>query len=609
MTNGNGDVAFTTYDRRSRRADSRFSDNRVESTAMNRSRTTVALTALVALALTLPTAQASSTAPAAPKSTRHYWVGAAVEAINPTAAQIASGDFFLGGYGLGSGRVLNRAKILNGRAATGILKDPAFGNGLADGVHVRAVVVGDGGHALALAQIETQGMFSAYKQGPFGLVEIRKDAAAKIAALHGPAMPAGAILVDSNHTHAGPDTAGVWGGVPTAYLKYVHDQAVKAIVEAYQRRQPVDLYYGTAHAGVQGQATRYPSRDPLLSNQFASDPANQEVDDELRVLQARVPGSRRVVATYLNYSGHPTVLGGDNTMVSADYTAPLSAMLSSLGGTGMQQVATLGRTQPNREDCVDKTQKGNAAAVCKIHAYAQRVFDRAKEALAAAQPVTGEPLVAMHSYFVQDLATNAPIVALTYGGLAAGAPIYRAVNPPWISGSVLGSPSFSGRIGDLLLSGGPGEMYPQIVAKIRDTVPARGHLNIGTAGDFLGYIVAPFEAYPEPVRRGFFDGNGPPVGSPDCSGGAAPVQIPGPLGCPAPVANDNYFFNASHTYGERLTCSLLRGAGEVMKGDKSRYWSTYHRCALFANDYALGADLDTTFPVQPDLSSVPGFDH
>ena len=145
--------------------------------------------------------------------------------------------------------------------------------------------------------------------------------------------------------------------------------------------------------------------------------------------------------------------------------------------------------------------------------------------------------------------------------------------------------------------------------KVRESVPARGYLNIGTAGDFLGYIVAPFEAYPEPVRRGFFDGGPPPAGNPDCSGGAAPVAVPSPIGCPSPIDNDNYFFNASHTYGERLTCSLLRGAGEVLEADKNLYWSTYSRCPLFANDYAAPADLDTTFPAQPDLSAVPGFDH
>lgn len=544
------------------------------------------LALVTAVALTLPAAAGRSSS-----FKGAYLMGAAVESLNPPAAMLKSGDFYLGGYGLTSGKLLNRVPvpIVEGRATTGVMRDPLFRNGLADGVHVRSVVIAAGKSAIALSQIETQGMFVAYKQGPFGLVDIRRDAAAAIAKLHGPALPAGAILVDSNHTHSGPDTAGVWGGVPTSYLKLIHDQSVKSIVDAYQRMERVDLYFGTAHAGVVGEPQRYPSKDPLLTNQFSKDPVNQEVDDELRVLQGK-NSKGKVVATYLNYSSHPTVLGGSNTLISGDYTGPLAAMLSTLGGTALPQVATLGRTQPARDDCADKRLKGSAADVCKINSYAARVFARAKTAIKSEKLLPGAPQVSLHSYFIADVATNAPIVSLTYAGVLVGAPIYRASNAPWTTGSVLGTTSFSGRIGDVLLSGGPGEMYPQIVQKVRETVPAAGHINIGTAGDFLGYIIAPLTAYPEPLRRSMFSGD-PPVGS------------------PSPISNDNYFFNASHTLGERLTCSLLRGAGEVMKGDAQAYWTASVDCPLFANDLVVPADADTTFPAQPDLSAVPGFDH
>jgi hypothetical protein len=49
---------------------------------------------------------------------------------------------------------------------------------------------------------------------------------------------------------------------------------------------------------------------------------------------------------------------------------------------------------------------------------------------------------------------------------------------------------------------------------------------------------------------------------------------------------------------------MLRGAGAVMKGDDSVYWSTYAPCPAFANDYVLPAGTDTAFPDQPDLSAV-----
>jgi hypothetical protein len=69
-----------------------------------------------------------------------------------------------------------------------------------------------------------------------------------------------------------------------------------------------------------------------------------------------------------------------------------------------------------------------------------------------------------------------------------------------------------------------------------------------------------------------------------------------------PIGNDNYAFNVSHTMGERVTCSLLRGAGEVFdRGSAPR--DAYDRCALFANDAALpeGEDVDQPLPAAPPI--------
>ena len=541
-----------------------------------------------------------------------YLVGGGVASINPTPDMLANNDFYLGGYGFGDFKVANQQiPTTSGRLATGIL---------GDGAHSRALAVSDGSSTIVLAQIETQGYFSAYKQGPFGINEIRQDAAAQIAALAAavppapgksgahrhvaPAPTASEILVDSNHTHGGPDTAGVWGGVPTSYLKLVHDQTVNAIVDAWRNARPATLAYGVAHAGVVGEGVQYPptgGSDPVLTNQFSNDPNNQAMDDEIRVLQASDPDRGTVIATYVNYSSHATVLGSSNTKVTGDYVGRLSGLIEqTYGGFGFDQVATLGREQPARQDCPGFT-GGDAnpdAALCKLDSYASRVMLKIQAAVAAAQPLTGPPGVAMNSYLLTDATTSAVLAGVVYAGAAIGVPVGRAENPPWYTGTVIGTTAFVGRIGDVLITGGPGEMYAQIWQKVRDTVTGmRGYMNVGTAGDFLGYIIAPLEAYPEPVRRSVLSGDPPPAGD-SCSGVASPV------GCPDPVGNDNYFFNISHTFGERLTCGFLRGAGDVLAQNATQYWSTYVRCTGFANDLVLPSGFDTQFPRQPDLSSV-----
>ena len=141
-----------------------------------------------------------------------------------------------------------------------------------------------------------------------------------------------------------------------------------------------------------------------------------------------------------------------------------------------------------------------------------------------------------------------------------------------MTGNVIGTVTASARIGDVLLSSMPGEAYPQIPLKVRELVPARGYLTAGLANDQLGYLIAPYESYPG-------------------AGRGARSSTSAATRC-TPISNDNYFFNVSHTMGERVTCSLLRGAGEV-SGRGKRVPRRHPRCAAFANDALLPAGADT----------------
>jgi hypothetical protein len=244
----------------------------------------------------------------------------------------------------------------------------------------------------------------------------------------------------------------------------------------------------------------------------------------------------------------------------------------------MTMVGTLGRTQPADRGCPDTSlpDKSDAQSLCALDAYAGQVVDRAAAAAAAATPVPGDPVVATRSYLIQDPSTSALILGLDYAGDPVGAPIYRSLSPPWLTGNVLGTITASTRIGDVLISSIPGEAYPQIPLKVRELVPGlRGYMTAGLANDQLGYLIAPYEAYPEPIRRSVFNQRGDEV---------------------SPLDNDNYFFNVSPTIGDRVTCSLLRGAGELFGGDRR---SAYDRCAPFVNDVQMPHGADTAASTGP----------
>src|SRR3954452_19346229 len=284
-----------------------------------------------------------------------YRVGVASRSINPDAdGSYAGQPVYLGGYGIGS------KPISDGRPATGIL---------GDGLHVRAFAVSDGKHPFAIADIEAQGWFAATRDGPYGLIDMRKAVEQRT----GGALPASQVVVQSDHTHGGPDPMGVWGGVPVEYRKMIVDRTVDAIVEAYRTMRPGRLYYGA----VDG-------RD-LLSNQFDYDEANKVMDSEVRVLQARDSGGR-TFATLLNFSAHATVLGSSNTKVTGDWVSAANQLLPArFGGRAVTVVGTLGRAQPADRGCHDAAvTAADAKNICMLDDYAARVVDRAADAAAAA---------------------------------------------------------------------------------------------------------------------------------------------------------------------------------------------------------------------------------
>jgi hypothetical protein len=465
-----------------------------------------------------------------------YRVGTAVRSINPDADGTFAGEpVYLGGYGIGSVR-----------PATGIL---------GKGIHVRAIAISAGQGDLAIADIESQGMFAAYKDGPYGLADMRKAVAARTSGRLEPSE----VIIQTDHSHSGPDGLGVWGGVPDAYKQLVFDRTVSAITRAYRDQRPGRLRYGAVHAR------------PLLSNQFDYDKANREVDDELRILQA-VDRRGRPFASLVNFSAHATVLGSDNTLASGDWLQTANPMLEKeLGGKVVTMVGTLGRTQPSDHDCPDASLAGPQRDLCRIRDYSARVVARARQAASRAQILEGRPRVGSRSYLVRDLAASPLILGLDYLGDPLGVPISRSLSPPWLTVDVIGTITASARVGDVLISAVPGEAYPQIAAKVRRLVPARGYMTAGLANDQLGYLIAPYEAYPEPVRRSFFNERGDEI---------------------SPIDNDNFFFNVSPTMGERVTCSLLRGAGELLGAGRD-YRDSYNRCNQFGNDMNAPAGADT----------------
>jgi hypothetical protein len=450
-------------------------------------------------------------------------------------------------------------------------------DGTFESIYARAVAISNRRHhTLILADIENQGMFAAYKQGPYGLWDIREQVSKDTR------VPVDDIVINTDHSHAGPDMIGLWGGVPVSYLRLVYYQAVKALDEAYANRVPASLDVGTDTPKLpdgedmdhsqfnvdtgpittaQGQGAPVPNPPAGAPNGGTGYPDN-EVDTQLRVLQA-YDASGAPLGTLINYAAHADVMGSGNLYYSADWPGTVAdATEKALGEpVAVTMPADVGRTQPPRP--TSDPQCGNPGHIlCSTDAlmtWTKFFTPWVLEAVQNAVPVTGRR-IASREIFTREVVTNPALLGVSYSGEAPvrGFGAYRAGIAPWLTGDVLGTFVSVHRIGNILLTANPGEAYPDIRdGLLREIKAPQAAFTFGLANDQLGYLIAPASEYPW-------------------------ITYANP-------GNDNSFFNISINYGDHDYCTQVAAADKIGFASPSPDPEPYGPLAVTPNCEALTA--------------------
>jgi uncharacterized protein YjdB len=417
-------------------------------------------------------------------------------------------------------------------------------------------ISGRGSQSFLLVKTTNVGYFAAYKlgNGPNGLYDIRQRIARRLDQLYPringrPVVSADQIVVTSDHSHHGPDTIGIWGGVSPTYMAILAQAAVDAGVQAFQARQPARLYT----ASVQG---------PQTAGSY-SGPPTDDPDREFRVLYAENAQGARI-ATLMNYAPHATVLSSDNEEATGDWTtwAAQTANRQS-GGIGLGLVGALGAMDWNKSG--NNQQREDEAR--------GRLTSMLNAAFAARSEVQGDT-VAVKTVFIREPLAQ-PILLANYGPRVtlpvqnASLSIERAETPPWATGPVIGTYAAAVRLGDVFIGAMPGEPFPQLHYALRDcgTLPqgiepgtdcggirgTRANFMLGAANDFLGYMLYTPEQYQQSFREGAF-----------YLGGCPEEQLQGGLGqefdgaCP-----DHWALMVSPTIGRHLVCTLQDAAADL----------------------------------------------
>ncbi len=436
-----------------------------------------------------------------------FLAGAAQE----SASLAAVGFLCLGGYDLNCGR---RSTVEH---------DPLTVEGFA--------LTGENGESLMVVKTVNVGYFAEYKDtlGADGIHAVRQRIAQQVAALGG-ALPADQIIVTSDHSHHGPDTIGIWGGVDPVYLQQMADAAVRAGVAAWQARKPARLFA----ASIEGPPTK---------SSYDRPPTNQP-DPEFRLLSAETASGAHI-GSWVNYSPHATVLSSDNQDATGDWTAWANQIVGEMwGGVGIGLVGALGAMDWNKSG-------DNPAREVEARARLRTLLTAAR----AARIEITDGTVQVKTTFISEPVTAPALVILTNSpGVETEqltVKVERQILPPWAGAAVISTQVTSARIGDVFVSTFPGEPFPQLHYALKDggVVGPRMVFTLGAAQDFLGYMVRTEAQYQQTAQEGTL-----------YLGGCPDHELGVPAGVQEGECTDHWSLMVSPTIGRHALCAHQNAA-------------------------------------------------
>jgi hypothetical protein len=348
-------------------------------------------------------------------------VGVAVETINP-----AEGTY-LCGYG-------------HNRKSTGVHDD----------LYAKAIVFDDGKQAVALLVCDATSL-----QYPT-VKAIRAAAAEKLADSR---LKSEHILPQATHTHAAPDTIGIYGpnimttGVSPDYMALLVEKSAAAVLAALEKMQPVSLVW--AQSECRGWAV--------------NDSEPEILDNSVTILQC-LDAEGRSVATLTNFACHPTVLDGNNTLVSSDWVYGFYKKMSeALPGEHLYLQGAIGAwIQP-------KTPERSFALA---EQYGVDLAEKTLEALKQAKPVEGTQVQAATRVFGMPI-ENALFRGMFEIGLIDRGPLVDDSAETEVGWFALGKAQFATH---------PGETAPEFTFQTRDLMNSEPKFVLGLGLDHLGYI-------------------------------------------------------------------------------------------------------------------------
>jgi hypothetical protein len=270
------------------------------------------------------------------------------------------------------------------------------------------------------------------------------------------------VIVSSTHTHAGPDVVGIWG--PALWRSGRDENYISNLV-----KQASSLVRKT-HSRLVAASSRVLSVDHAFAwVENVSEP--DLLDSRLAVLQF-VDAQGTTIATLTNYACHPTVLGPDNTLVSADYVQGFyQSMSANLSGEHLFfQGAIGGWVQPVEGD--------------RSHELALQIGEQLAETVLEQLPHADNNAYQPLEYLEQTV--DVPLDNWGFRLL-----IWLGVLDRELYGGAMRTEVAWFKIGDAQFVTHPGETSPAYSLASRTLLNTRHSFVLGLTQDAMGYILKP----------------------------------------------------------------------------------------------------------------------
>jgi hypothetical protein len=333
---------------------------------------------------------------------------------------------------------------------------PRRNTGVHDDIHARALVLDDGQTTLAIVAVDLMAYYH------HDVLAVRERVRAKTG------RDDLKVLVAAIHIHSGPDTYGVYGGVPQTYREFTYDQCAEAVAQALAALQPARIgFAATELYGVAGNIR--------LPDDAAA------IDPDVSVMHVAAEDGK-AIATLSNFALHADYLYRDNTLISADFAAfYYQRVEEATGGLAMYLNGAQGDVYPLPTIADPRGEKG------------LRTFAEAKKAGLALAEATLDALPPQGG-----LSGDAPIIIRmrtilipVSNRLLRILQRLRVIKRQVFDGHVQ-SEVWTARIGPAHLVTLPGQAFHDVGLKVKERMEGRFKFVIGQGNDEISYIVPPW---------------------------------------------------------------------------------------------------------------------